>query len=142
MQTDVIELDGLYLGAFWIELSWSNSRDTQLTYQIVADDPHPAAHDSSTTHPHVSNQTLCEGEGSAAIKAAPVRCLINFLQPLFSWSIIMSIMNEKKHALSTPPRRKNSASLESKGDKALTSLPLHRSRDVTHRRRTVNHYVL
>ena len=39
-------------------------------YRVIALEPNPAATDSSITHPHVNAEKLCEGEGSAAIRAA------------------------------------------------------------------------
>jgi hypothetical protein len=37
---------------------------------VVALDPNPAAGDDGVTHPHVRNESLCEGEGRTAIRAA------------------------------------------------------------------------
>jgi len=70
--TESITLEGITLGPFKIQLElnkldqlYSNS-----PYRVIALDPNPAATDSSITHPHVNAEKLCEGEGSAAIRAA------------------------------------------------------------------------
>jgi len=66
-----VTLDGVYLGLFKIQLELDKLcklyRDSP--YCIIALDPHPAATSDEVTHPHVSNERLCEGDGSAAIKA-------------------------------------------------------------------------
>ena len=70
--TDPIELDGIYLGPFKIQLDLNKltelHKDT--SYYCIALEPNPAATDESVTHPHVSNEKLCEGDGSVAIRAA------------------------------------------------------------------------
>ena len=67
--TTPIVLDGLHLGPFQIRLCWKNL--SQLTsYRVVALEPYPARTNDQVTHPHVSDETLCEGEGRAAIRAA------------------------------------------------------------------------
>ncbi len=63
--TSSIKLAGVQLGQFKIELTW---RDHE--YRVIALDPHPAARDQDVTHPHVKNESLCAGEGKAAIGAA------------------------------------------------------------------------
>jgi hypothetical protein len=37
------------------------------SYRVLARDPHPASSNEDVTHPHVSGEQLCEGEGAAAI---------------------------------------------------------------------------
>jgi len=61
VETDPIELDGLYLGPFRIEPHLNKLRELYGTspYCVVALDPHPAATDQTVTNPHVSNERLC-----------------------------------------------------------------------------------
>ena len=71
--TDAIELEGFYLGEFEIRLqigSLSQYKRHSMIYQVVALDPHPAACNDSVTHPHVSDEHMCEGDAGAAIEAA------------------------------------------------------------------------
>ena len=70
--TEPITLEGLYLGPFRIQLDLGklSSLHKDSTYFVVAVDPHPAATAEEVTHPHVSNEKLCEGDGYTAIKAA------------------------------------------------------------------------
>ena len=70
--TDHIELEDTYLGRFEIRLNLSRLFDLRRhhPYLIVALDPHPAASNDHVTHPHVSDEHLCEGDASAAIGAA------------------------------------------------------------------------
>jgi hypothetical protein len=67
--TEPITLEQRYLGPFRIEL---NCLDTVAfkPYRIVALEPNPASRDDSTTHPHVRDEALCEGQGQRAIQAA------------------------------------------------------------------------
>jgi len=67
-----ITLEDIYLGRFRIALYLDRLQELyhQVPYFVMAIDPHPAATDEAVTHPHVSNETVCEGEGSAAIRAA------------------------------------------------------------------------
>jgi hypothetical protein len=70
--TEPVTLDDLYLGPFQIQLELdklSRLYDSS-PYSVVALDPHPATTDEDVTHPHVRDERLCEGDGSAAIKAA------------------------------------------------------------------------
>ena len=70
--TEPIELDGMFLGDFEIQLhvpSLERVRNREI-YRIYALDPHPATCNSSVTHPHVSDERLCAGDANAAIKAA------------------------------------------------------------------------
>ena len=71
--TEPIELEGWHLGEFEIQLhiaSLAEMKRHSSIYRIVALDPHPAACNESVTHPHVSDEHLCEGDASAAIQAA------------------------------------------------------------------------
>ena len=67
--TGPIELEGVPLGRFQIRLKWQKLLEHR-AYEALALDPNPAATSSSTTHPHVQSDSLCEGEGRAAIGAA------------------------------------------------------------------------
>jgi len=70
--TDDITLEEVYLGPFEIHLHIPSLADMRynLMYRIVARDPQPAASNSSVTHPHVTDESLCAGDASAAIHAA------------------------------------------------------------------------
>lgn len=67
--TSSIELEETYLGAFSIVLRWKDVGSVPC-YNIIARDPQPAEENDKVTHPHVSEQRLCEGEGSTAIRSA------------------------------------------------------------------------
>lgn len=69
--TDPIVLEGMYLGAFRIELQWAEL-PVDSAYSIIAVDPTPAASNESVTHPHVENEMLCSGDGRATIRLALV----------------------------------------------------------------------
>lgn len=71
--TDEIELDDVYLGEFEIRLhvpELGQIKRHGTAYRIVAIDPHPAGSNDSVTHPHVSDEHMCEGDAGAAIEAA------------------------------------------------------------------------
>ena len=70
--TEAIELDGVYLGEFEIQLCISGLAEirNRRPHRIIALDPHPAACNSAVTHPHVSDEHLCAGDGYAAVEAA------------------------------------------------------------------------
>jgi hypothetical protein len=73
--TEAIELEGWYLGEF--EIQFQMGKLAEMTrhgtvYRVVALDPHPATCNDAVTHPHVSNEVLCEGDASAAIGSALV----------------------------------------------------------------------
>ena len=70
--TEPITLEHVYLGRFRIALYLDKLAELyqRNAYYIIAIDPHPAAKDEAVTHPHVSNEMLCEGDGAAAIRAA------------------------------------------------------------------------
>ena len=67
--TEPIELDDIYLGQFRIVLELRYLGQTH-AYRVVAVDPNPACSCDSTTHPHVQNEELCEGEGQKPIENA------------------------------------------------------------------------
>ena len=68
--TDTIALDDVLLGSFEIRLDWDDIGRIHQPYRVIALDPHPAAKSDEITHPHVQNESLCEGEGRLAIAAA------------------------------------------------------------------------
>jgi hypothetical protein len=67
--TSAIELEDTYLGPFRIVLHWEEIGQGPC-YDVIAEDPQPADANDDVTHPHVSGETLCEGEGSTAIRKA------------------------------------------------------------------------
>jgi hypothetical protein len=67
--TEPIELKEIELGRFEILLEYRNLGLTR-PYRVIALDPHPAAGESSTTHPHVRDEDLCEGDGRGPIQKA------------------------------------------------------------------------
>jgi len=67
--TAPIVLEDVELGSFRIVLYWERIGQTR-AYDVIAEEAHAAEGNSDVTHPHVRDQTLCEGEGTAAIKAA------------------------------------------------------------------------
>jgi hypothetical protein len=67
--TDVVVLEGVDLGRFAIVLN-SHRLNERGAYEVEALDASPAAASDDTTHPHVQSNSLCEGEGKAAIRNA------------------------------------------------------------------------
>ena len=67
--TAPIELEGFYLGRFEIRLQWERIHQSS-AYRVVALDPQPSSQRKEVTHPHVSSEYLCEGEGRLAIRSA------------------------------------------------------------------------
>ena len=66
--TKPIELEGIYLGPFQIQLDWGDLLDGHPNnYRVIAVDAHPAASNEGVTHPHVQDETVCEGDGRAPI---------------------------------------------------------------------------
>jgi hypothetical protein len=72
VETEPITLEEIYLGPFKIQLRLAmlSKLYTSPAYHVIALDPHPAATSEEVTHPHVSNEQLCEGDGSAAVRAS------------------------------------------------------------------------
>ena len=72
VHTEAIELEGLYLGPFEIQLFLHDLAhgDSHAAYAVVALDPHPAAGDDRVVHPHVSDDRLCAGDATATIGRA------------------------------------------------------------------------
>jgi hypothetical protein len=67
--TAPIELEGFYLGRFEIRLQWERLHLSS-AYRVVALDPQPSSQREEVTHPHVSSEQLCEGDGTTAIRSA------------------------------------------------------------------------
>ncbi|MEX2389234.1 MAG: hypothetical protein WD534_15255 [Phycisphaeraceae bacterium] len=72
VRTESIELEGLYLGPFEIQLFLHDlaQSDGHAAYAVVALDPRPAAGDDRVVHPHVSDDRLCTGEATTSINRA------------------------------------------------------------------------
>ena len=72
VSTEPIELEGVYLGSFEIQLLIPRVSEMHYpsVYRIVALEPHPAASNDAVTHPHVSDEGLCAGDAGAAIQMA------------------------------------------------------------------------
>jgi hypothetical protein len=71
-RTEPIELEGVALGPFSIELHVTrlDSRVDSDCFNCVALDPNPASSNEEVTHPHVQSNSLCAGDASAAITQA------------------------------------------------------------------------
>ena len=67
--TDPVVLEGVGLGRFELALRWDLEPDSG-SYSVIALDPNPAAEEETTTHPHVREEALCEGEGRVPIRRA------------------------------------------------------------------------
>jgi len=67
--TAPVVLEDFNLGPFEIRLNWSHF-DRGPAYRVVALEPYPARTNDSVTHPHVSDEVVCEGDGREAIQAA------------------------------------------------------------------------
>jgi hypothetical protein len=71
IKTEPIELEGIALGPFRIELDLSAIGILDMPYRVVAVDPNPAGSSSgNVTHPHVQDELLCPGNGRPAIDKA------------------------------------------------------------------------
>jgi hypothetical protein len=70
--TDRIELDGVNLGQFRIELDLDAfSQETpDRWFQVIALDPNTPTDNEAVTHPHISDDRLCGGDGECAIEQA------------------------------------------------------------------------
>ena len=70
--TESIELEDVPLGSFEIRLHLLRIGELykDSPYRIIALEPNPAGSDSSVTHPHVSSERLCEGDGHLPIQKA------------------------------------------------------------------------
>jgi hypothetical protein len=86
VRTDAIILDDRQLGRFSIELILNRLSDRidSSAFECIALEPNAASEREDVTHPHVSDNTLCAGEATAAIasalrtgRIADAFCLIN-----------------------------------------------------------------
>jgi hypothetical protein len=78
--TESIVLEEIDLGPFEIRLHWDRIGERH-PYQVIALDPNPAGESSDTTHPHVKNERLCEGDGQVSIdRALRTGRLVDFFQ--------------------------------------------------------------
>ncbi len=69
--TDPIELEGVFLGDFEIRLDISHlEKPEDQSVRVVALNPNPAASNSIVTHPHVSDERVCMGDGLSVVRAA------------------------------------------------------------------------
>ncbi|MBW8017923.1 MAG: hypothetical protein FVQ82_17265 [Planctomycetes bacterium] len=70
--TETIALEGITFGSFEIRLYLYEIKKLtfQSPYKIVALDPNPAGSNCDVTHPHVSDENLCEGDGFIPIRKA------------------------------------------------------------------------
>ncbi|MGA2496823.1 MAG: hypothetical protein ABSH20_03735 [Tepidisphaeraceae bacterium] len=71
-RTPSIELEGVYLGPFAIELHLDRLAGSPAShcFDIVALDPNPASCNHDVTHPHVQDKVLCAGDASGSIGQA------------------------------------------------------------------------
>ena len=72
VETDSIELEGVYLGPFEIQLRLRDLSRSDLlsTFDIIAKEPNGAGGRDTVTHPHVSEQRLCAGDAMVPIQGA------------------------------------------------------------------------
>lgn len=69
VQTSSIQLQYVELGSFEICLNWKFIKESS-PYDVLAVEPNSPSSNDSVTHPHVQGESLCEGEGSDAIRRA------------------------------------------------------------------------
>lgn len=78
--TSPIVLEDIELGPFGIRLSWVQVGQRH-PYAVVATAPNPSRTSEETTHPHVRDEVLCEGDGQVPIdKALRAGRLLDFFQ--------------------------------------------------------------
>lgn len=72
VQTEPIDLEGIHLGPFAIELHLETltTRQNSECFHCVAVEPNPASSNEEVTHPHVQDEMLCAGDASAPIASA------------------------------------------------------------------------
>jgi len=70
--TEPITLEYTYLGPFEIKLQVGqlSHLHQNAPFDVIALEPNPASQDETVTHPHVSNEKLCQGDGTLAIRQA------------------------------------------------------------------------
>src|SRR5262249_55204070 len=67
--TESITLEGIELGPFRLVWNWTLLGEDR-ALRVEALDPHPAAAQSDTTHPHVRDDALCTGDARQALDRA------------------------------------------------------------------------
>jgi hypothetical protein len=67
--TAPIVLEGILLGRFRVRLHWGWIGRAH-PYEVLALEPNPASSSESTTHPHIVDERLCEGDGKMPIARA------------------------------------------------------------------------
>ena len=65
-----VEFDGIALGPFQVRLAVANVAAHALPVRVVALEPRPAWSNADVTHPHVSNEGLCAGDGLVPLQRA------------------------------------------------------------------------
>lgn len=72
VETENVVLKDIDLGPFKIELDLNGFSQfyKNSPYHCIALDPNPSATSCEVTHPHISNEILCEGDGSIIIRSA------------------------------------------------------------------------
>ena len=72
VETENIELEDIYLGAFCIKLPLDQltRRADSNIFRIDPLDPHPADSNSEVVHPHVQGERLCMGDATATVTTA------------------------------------------------------------------------
>jgi len=70
--TEPITLEDIPFGPFEIQLFIDRISNlySDAPYRAIALEPKPAGSDDSITHPHVSHEKLCEGDGHVSIRSA------------------------------------------------------------------------
>lgn len=70
--TEPITLRDIYLGPFAIQFHWERllHHPDVSCFDVVAQDPHPAAANDRVTHPHVKDRSLCAGDAAVPIRKA------------------------------------------------------------------------
>jgi len=88
--TDDITLEDIYLGSFEIKLFIDNIpvMHKNRPYKVIALDPNPAGSNELVTHPHVSDEFLCEGDGHGPISRALEQGRLNDF-----FTVVISILN-------------------------------------------------
>jgi hypothetical protein len=70
--TEPIILEDTCLGHFQIKLQVGqlSQLSQNAPFDVIALEPNPASQDKTVTHPHVSSEKLCQGDGTLAIRQA------------------------------------------------------------------------
>lgn len=68
--TEEVELEGVEFGRFRIQLDFRDLAQGLNCYQVIALSPNRAACRDDATHPHVTDDALCEGDGTVPLQLA------------------------------------------------------------------------